>query len=157
MRAAFGVVLLLLLGLQSVPRVARPPALPPGPPNPELGSAAPDGYAPSPQWPGQTRAPQPSARSTYAVETVAEGLNGAFGFHFLPGGRLIVSERPGRIKIVGADGKISEPIEGMPASLWARGQGLFEVLPDRDFATNRTLFLSYTVLPDGTKLESLPR
>lgn len=143
--------------LQSVPPAPRPPALPPGPPNPELGSAAPDGYAPAPQWPGQTRAPEPAASSSYAVETLAEGLSGAFAFHFLPGGRLIVSERPGRIRIVGTDGRISEPIEGLPSNLWAHGQGLFEVLPDREFARNRTLYLSYTVLPDGADPKALPR
>jgi glucose/arabinose dehydrogenase len=146
-----------IAAMQAIPSAPRPPAPLPGPPNPELGTAAPDGYAPAPQWPGQTRAPQPGTRSNYSVETVTDGLNGAFAFHFLPDGRLIVSERPGRIKIVSGDGRISGPIEGMPANLWARGQGLFEVLPDRDFASNRTLFLSYTVLPDGTKLESLPR
>jgi glucose/arabinose dehydrogenase len=143
--------------LQTVPPVPRPPALPPGPPNPELGSTAPDGYAPTPQWPGQTRAPEPATRSAYTVDTVADGLNGAFAFHFLPGGRLIVSERAGRIRIVGTDGRISEPLEGLPSNLWAHGQGLFEVLPDRAFASNRTLYLSYTVLPDGADPKALPR
>ena len=157
MRAASTLFAAILLAVQTVPPVPRPAALPPGPPNPELGSAAPDGYTPAPQWPGQTRAPQPPTRSTYNVETVAEGLNGAFAFHFLPDGRLIVSERAGRIKIVSADGKVSDPVEGMPANLWAHGQGLYEVLPDRGFARNRTLFLSYTVLPDGTKPDALPR
>ena len=142
---------------QGVAPVARPAALPPGPPPPELGSTAPDGYQPAPQWPGQTRAPQPATRSTFTVETVAEGLNGAFSFHFLPDGRLIVSERQGRIKIVGKDGKISDPLEGLPSNLWAHGQGLFEVLPDRAFAANRTLYLSYTVLPDGANTRALPR
>lgn len=151
------VVAIAMFVAQSVPPVPRPPAPAPGPPNPELGSAAPDGYAPAPQWPGQTRAPQPAARSTFTVETVAEGLSGAFGFHFLPDGRLIVSERPGRIKIVARDGRISEPIEGLPSNLWAHGQGLFEVLPDRAFATTRTLYLSYTVLPDGANPQALPR
>ncbi len=70
-------------------------------------------------------------------------------FHFLPDGRIIVGERPGRIKIVGRDGKVSEPIEGLPSNLWARGQGLFEVRPDRAFATNRTIYLTYTVLPEA--------
>jgi glucose/arabinose dehydrogenase len=157
MRAASALFATVLLAVQSVPPVPRPPALPPGPPNPELGSAAPDGYTPAPEWPGQTRAPQPPTPSTFRVETVAEGLSGAFAFHFLPDGRSIVSERPGRIKIVSADGRVSDPLEGMPSNLWARGQGLFEVLPDRGFANNRTLFLSYTVLPDGATPDALPR
>jgi glucose/arabinose dehydrogenase len=90
------------------------------------------------------------------VETVAEGLAGAFSFNFLPDGRMLVAERAGRLRLVGKDGKISE-IEGLPSNLWARGQGLFEARPDRAFASNRTLYLTYTVLPDGTNTAALPR
>jgi glucose/arabinose dehydrogenase len=138
--------------------IPRPPAQPPGPPRPEDGSAAPDGYAPIPEWLGQTRAPRPSKTAAYDVETVAEGFAGAFSFSFLPDGRIIVGERPGRIKLVGTDGTVSGPLEGMPADMWARGsQGLFEVRPDRAFATNRTLYLTYTMLPEGTNTAALPR
>jgi len=145
------------LGAQKVHPVPRPPAQT-GPPKPEDGSAAPDGYAPTPQWKTQTRAPRPEKTAAYAVETVTDGLSGAFCFSFLPDGRIIVGERAGRIKIVGRDGKLSEPIAGLPVDLWARGgQGLFEVRPDIAFATNRTLYLSYTVLPDHANEEALPR
>src|SRR5262245_34789798 len=138
--------------------IPRPPAQAPGPPRPEDGSAAPDGYAPIPEWLGQTRAPRPARTAAYQVETVADGLAGAFCFSFLPDGRLIVGERPGRIKIVGKDGKVSAPLEGMPSNLFARGgQGLFEVRPDRAFATSRTIYLTYTVLPEGSNPASLPR
>ena len=137
--------------------IPRPPAPPPGPARPEDGSAAPDGYAPIPQWLGQTRAPHPSTVVPFDVETAAEGLSGAFCFHFLPDGRMIVGERPGRIRIVAANGTVSEPLGGMPADLWAKGQGLFEVLPDRAFASNRRIFLTYTVLPEGSNQAALPR
>ena len=147
----------LALATQTATAIPRPPAQPPGPPRPEDGSAAPDGYAPIPMWLGQTRAPHPSKTAAYEVETVAEGLSGAFCFDFLPDGRMIVGERPGRIRIVAKDGKLSEPLGGMPADLWAHGQGLFEVRPDRAFATNRRLFLTYTVLPDGSNQAALPR
>ena len=141
-------------GMQGVPAVARPPVHTPGP---EDGSTAPDGYAPSPQWPGQTRAPLAQATAAFDVETFAEGLSGTFCFSFLPDGRIVVGERAGRIKIVGKDGRVSEPLEGLPSNLWARGQGLFEVRPDRDFASTRTIYLSYTVLPDGANRDALPR
>jgi len=135
----------------------RPPAQAPGQ-QPAGESAAPDGYAPIPQWLGQTRAPAPARTETFTVETFAEGLTGAFSFHFLPDGRIILSERgAGRIRIVSKDGRLSEPLEGMPANLWTRGQGLWEVQPDRNFAANRTLYLSYTVLPDGMNQAALPR
>ena len=137
--------------------IPRPPAPAPGPPKPEDGSAAPDGYAPIPQWLGQTRAPHPATSAAYQIETVAEGLSGAFCFNFLPDGRMIVGERAGRIKIVAKDGTVSAPLNGMPANLWAHGQGLFEVRPDRAFASNRTLYLTYTVLPDGSNQDALPR
>lgn len=140
----------------SVSRIPRPPAQT-GPPKPEDGSAAPDGYAPIPEWLGQTRAPRPATTAAYTIEPVAEGLAGAFCFDFLPGGRIIVGERAGRIRIVGKNGTVSEPLEGMPANLWARGQGLFEVRPDRAFAANRTIYLTYTVLPDDADQAALPR
>jgi len=135
--------------------IPRPPAqVPNAPPD---GSIAPDGYAPIPAWLGQTRAPRPARSEAYAVETVASGLAGAFSFHFLPDGRIIVSERPGRIRIVGKEGKPSEPLAGLPA-IWGRGpQGLFEVLPDRDFARNRVVYFSYTALPEGTDAANPPR
>jgi glucose/arabinose dehydrogenase len=164
MRTSLSVgVVALVLGvtgaLAQAPRVIppRPPAQPPGPPKAEDGTTAPDGYAPIPEWLGQTRAPRPATRSAYKIETVAEGFAGAFCFDFLPDGRMIVGERPGRIKIVGKDGKVSEPVEGLPSDFWARGQGLFEVRPDRAFAANRTIYLAYTVLPEGANQAALPR
>jgi glucose/arabinose dehydrogenase len=147
----------LALASQTPPTIPRPPAQAPGPPKPEDGSAAPDGYAPIPMWLGQTRAPQPTKTAAYQVETLAEGLSGAFCFAFLPDGRIIAGERPGRIRIVAKDGKVSEPLGGMPADLWAHGQGLFEVRPDRAFAANRRIFLTYTVLPEGANQAALPR
>ena len=139
--------------IQSIHSAPRPPAQTGTPPG---ESATPDGYAPIPAWLGQTRAARPAKTAEYSVETVAEGLNGAFSFNFLPDGRMIVAERPGHIRLVGKDGKVSE-VEGLPSNLWARGQGLFEVRPDHAFATNRTLYPTYTVLPDGANQAALPR
>jgi glucose/arabinose dehydrogenase len=138
---------------QGIKAAPRPPAQT-GTPAGE--SATPDGYAPIPAWLGQTRAPRPAKTAAYSVETVAEGLTGAFSFNFLPDGRMIAAERPGHIRLIGKDGKVSE-VGGLPTNLFARGQGLFEVRPDRAFATNRTVYLTYTVLPDGANPDSLPR
>jgi len=146
----------------AVKPVPRPPAPTPGAPTD--ASAAPDGYAPTPQWLGQTRAPYPATKVAYEVATLAEGLQGAFSFAFLPNGSMIAAERAGRLRVLDANIKpggkagviignvvgLSPPLEGLPANLFARGgQGLFEVRPDRAFAQNRTLYLTYTVLPDG--------
>ena len=126
--------------------VPRPPAAPPGVPPGE--SAAPDGYQPIPQWLGQTRASVPARTETFTVETVASGLTGA-QFRFLPDGRIIVAEQDGRIRLVGKDGGLSEPLAGMPSSMYPRGRRLYDVQPDRNFATNRVVYISFAVLPDG--------
>src|SRR6476620_7123517 len=96
-------------------KIPRPPVMKITPP---AGSAAPDGYAPIPEWLGQTRAPRQAKTAEYTVETIAAGFTGAFCFAFLPDGRFIVGERPGHIKIVGKDGKPSE-VAGLPANLYA--------------------------------------
>ncbi len=131
------------------PRVIpRPPLQNPQAPASEVGSASPDGYAPIPQWAGQTRAPVPARTAAYEVQTVASGLMGGFAFHFLPDGRILLSERPGRMRIVEKDGRVSAPISGLPP-LGSGGRNLFEVLPDRDFAKNRVIYFSYTAVPDS--------
>ena len=141
--AAGGITLVVgmaVLAAQTTRVVPRPPALPPGQ-QPPGESAAPDGYAPIPQWLGQTRAPVPAKTASFDVQTVAEGLNG-LTFQFLPDGRIVVGERTGRIRIVGKDGKVSEPLEGMPANMVkSGGQILYDVQLDRRFASNRTIYL----------------
>ena len=137
-------------------KVPRPPAQGRGQ-QPAGESAAPEGYAPIPQWVGQTRAPVAQKTAAFDAQTFADGLNGGFSIHFLPDGRIILGERPGRIKIVGKDGRIGEPIGGLPELAAGGPQGLFDVLPDRNFASNRTLYLTYTALPEGADRSNLPR
>ena len=55
-----------------------------------------------PALPGQTRAPLKTAGVKFAVQTLAEGLDHPWGLDFLPGGQMLVTERPGRLRIVGA-------------------------------------------------------
>jgi glucose/arabinose dehydrogenase len=129
--------------------VPRPPALPQGQ-QPPGESAAPDGYQPLPQWLGQTRAPAPVKTETFTVETFAEGVNfNGAAFQFLPDGRILLAEKNGRIRFVGRDGKIGEPLAGMPSDMYTMGQSLFNVYPDKGFATNRTIYCTYAVLPAG--------
>jgi glucose/arabinose dehydrogenase len=137
------------LGLraQTARPVPRPPAQAQGA-QPPGESATPDGYQPIPQWLGQTHAPVPAKTALYDVQTVVEGVNGAW-FQFLPDGRILVAEKNGRIRIVSKDGKLSEPLGGMPPNMYAAGQSLYSVQPDNHFATNRTIYLAYAVLPAG--------
>lgn len=136
--------------------VPRPLARDPQAPE---GSADPDGHAPIPEWLGQTRAPRPERTADYDVETVVTGVTGGFSFHFLPDGRIILSERQtGAIRIAGAEGRLGDPIEGLPPVLAGGGpQGMFEVTPDRDFATNRRLYFCYAAAQEGQPAEPARR
>jgi len=78
------------------------------------------------------------------VETVASGLENPWGLEFLPDGRMLVTERPGRLRVVSPDGRVSPPLSGLPR-IQARGQGgLLDVAVDPGFAENRTLYLTFS-------------
>jgi glucose/arabinose dehydrogenase len=82
------------------------------------------------------------------VVTVAGGLEHPWGLAFLPDGRMLVTERPGRLRIIGAEGTLSQPVEGVPA-VYETGQGgLLDVALDPKFTDNRLIYLSYSE-PDG--------
>jgi aldose sugar dehydrogenase len=77
------------------------------------------------------------------VETVARNLQNPWGLAFLPDNRMLVTERSGRLRIVDAGGKLSEPIKGLP-NISVRGQGgLLDVALDPNFAQNRLVYLSF--------------
>ncbi len=81
------------------------------------------------------------------VEKLAEGLEHPWAVEVLPDGAYIVTERPGRLRIV-RDGKVSDPIEGVP-EVSARGQGgLMDVALSPDFATSRKLYLTAAIASD---------
>jgi aldose sugar dehydrogenase len=83
------------------------------------------------------------------VETVAKGLVHPWGLAFLPDGRMLVTERPGRLRIVARDGTISPPLSGIP-EVFAAGQGgLLDVALDPSFATNRLVYLTYAEPGEG--------
>ncbi len=91
----------------------------------------------------QTRAPLPTTTQAYKVKTFARGLEYPWGLAFLPDGRLLATERPGRMRLIGKDGRLSPPIGGVPA-VQVRGQGgLLDVALDPDFAASRLVYISY--------------
>ena len=96
------------------------------------------------------RSPTPaSTAGVVRAETVAEGLNHPWALAFLPDGRILVTERPGRLRIVGANGALSEPLGGVP-EVAASGQGgLLDVAVDPAFAQNQLVYLSYAEPGDG--------
>jgi glucose/arabinose dehydrogenase len=93
----------------------------------------------------------PSGETKVAVTTVARGLEHPWSLAFLPDGRMLVTERPGRLRIVAPDGALSEPLAGVPA-VYAEGQGgLLDVILDPAFEKNATIYLSYAEPgPGGT-------
>ena len=83
------------------------------------------------------------------VETIAGGLNHPWGMAFLPDGRILVTERPGRMRIATRDGQLSPPLGGVP-DVWASGQGgLLDVATDTSFAENRTIYFCYAERTSG--------
>ena len=95
----------------------------------------------------QAQAPRsptpPPVNAAIHVETVARGLEHPWGLAFLPGGRMLVTERPGRLRIAEQNGQLSPPLAGVP-QVQAGGQGgLLDVALDPRFADNRLVYLSY--------------
>jgi aldose sugar dehydrogenase len=105
--------------------------------------------AQSPQGPAQ-RSPTPDAISgNVRVETVAKGLEHPWALAFIPDGRILVTERAGRLRIVDRDGKLSPPLSGVPR-VFASGQGgLLDVATDPKFSSNRLVYLSYAEPGEG--------
>jgi glucose/arabinose dehydrogenase len=90
-----------------------------------------------------TNAPTPAEPSRIKVESIANGLEHPWGLQFLPDGRMLVTERPGRLRIVGKDGKLSKPIVGVPEVAAVGQGGLLDVLLAPDFDKTGTIYFSY--------------
>ena len=98
-----------------------------------------------------------SSAGDLKVETVAEGLLHPWALAFLPDGRMLVTERPGRMRVATPDGKLSAPLQGVP-KVAASGQGgLHDVVPDRNFARNKTIYFCFAEPADGGARTSMAR
>lgn len=134
-RGKAAVVLTLFLGVSMI-ACAQTPASP----APKATQAAESFRSPTPQ----------STALVNNVTTYARGLDHPWGMAFLPDGRLLVTERPGRLRIVAKNGAVSGPLAGVPSNIFARGQGgLLDVALDPDFAKNRTIYLSYSEVDEN--------
>jgi glucose/arabinose dehydrogenase len=109
----------------------------------------PVGQGAHPAFAGQTRAPAVATKAAYTVERVAGGLSHPWSLAFLPDGRMLVTERPGRLRILGRDGAKSEPVQGLPP-VDARSQGgLLDVVLAPDFARSGMIYWSYAEPREG--------
>jgi glucose/arabinose dehydrogenase len=146
------------------PPVATPPALSPvqqqvpGPPPPPRYTPPAPGQPAEIQPPGakdqvpafreQTRAPYTPSGVALTVETVAMGLEYPWGMAFLPDGRILVTERNGRMRIVSGS-QVSPPIDGLPPVHVQEISGLADVAIDPRFATNRLIYWTFVEKREG--------
>lgn len=99
----------------------------------------------------------PSQAGPISVVTVATGLEHPWGLAFLPDGRMLVSERPGRLRLVDASGKLSKPIAGVP-KVYDEGEGgLLGVALDPDFTANQLIYFAFAEPGDGGAATSVAR
>ncbi len=101
------------------------------------------------QGPGQRSPTPPFTAGVVRAETVARGLEHPWGLAFLPDGRMLVTERPGRLRIVAPSGEVSPPVSGVPAVAASGQGGLLDVALDPGFASNGLVYLSYAEPGDG--------
>jgi aldose sugar dehydrogenase len=103
-----------------------------------------------------------SERADFRVETVAAGLDHPWALAFFPDGRMLLTERPGRLRILEKDGKLSPPVDGLPPIAVVGEGGLLDIVLAPDFKESRTVYFSFVeprgspgaVNPNGTALAS---
>ena len=111
-----------------------------------------------PAFPGQTRAPEAVSKVAFRVLPVATGLDTPWGLAFLPDGQMLVTERPGALRIVRASGRLSPPVTGLPPLLHNSQGGLLDVALDPAFSKNRLIYWSFSQAnPDGTSHTAVAR
>ena len=115
----------------------------------DFNAAAPNSPEQRPAFAGQTRAPVLADAVMLDTTEIVRGLEHPWGMARLPDGAWLVTERPGRLRMVGADGALSDPIGGLPA-IDAGGQGgLLDVIVGPGFASDRRLWISYAAPAPG--------
>ena len=103
-----------------------------------------NGFNQLPAFPGQTRTCAVKSNVAHEVVVLATGLEHPWSVEPLPSGELLVTERPGRMRIVSATGQLGEPLEGLPP-VDARGQGgLLDAALSPGFAKDRTIYWSFS-------------
>jgi aldose sugar dehydrogenase len=110
-----------------------------------------------PAFPGQTRACAITSNVAFEVIVLARGIEEPWAVEPLPGGDLLVTEKPGRLRIISAAGEVGQPIAGVPA-VDARGQGgLLDVALSPAFDSDRMIYWSYTEPRQGGNGTSVAR
>lgn len=122
-----------------------------------LETRDPNASSQRPTFAGQTRACGVTSNVAFEVVVLADDLEHPWAVEPLPGGDLLVTERPGRMRVISAAGNVGEPIAGLP-KVDARGQGgLLDVALGPSFATDRTIYWSFSEPRRGGNATSVAR
>ena len=94
-----------------------------------------------------------SALHDYRVVTVVDGLVQPWSIAFLPDGDVLITERPGRLRVMRQGNLLPQPVEGVPKVFHSSQGGLLEVMPHPNFTSNRVIYLSFSK-PGATESEA---
>jgi glucose/arabinose dehydrogenase len=124
---------------------------------PPLETREPMASGQRPAFPGQTRACGVKSNVAFQVVVLTKELEHPWAVEPLPDGNVLVTEKQGQMRVVSADGKVSQPLAGVP-KVDARGQGgLLDVALSPEFDSDRTIFWSYSEPRDGGNATSVAR
>ena len=126
----------------------RPPDAEPVPGKP-LETRDPVGKDQKPAFAGQTRAPAIVTRTKVDAAVVAHGLDHPWALAFRPNGHMLITEKPGKMRIVTAKGEVGAPIANVPAVLYKSDGGLLDLVIDPHFAKNRQVYFAYAEPREG--------
>jgi glucose/arabinose dehydrogenase len=137
-------------GTATAAATPAPPAPAPLPANcTPLETRAPNATGQTPAFPGQTRICGVSSSVAFDVVELTKALDHPWAVEPLPDGGLLVTERPGRLRIISATGQVGEPITGLPPVAAAGQGGLLDVALGPTFAQDRTIFWTFSEPRDG--------
>jgi glucose/arabinose dehydrogenase len=96
-----------------------------------------------PAFAGQTRAPFHKSNTAYNVTLITDKLKLPWSMQFLPDGRMLVTEKVGTMRLVDPDGRVSDPLSGVPAVSYSGDAGLLDVQLDPSFPQNHIIYFNY--------------
>jgi glucose/arabinose dehydrogenase len=111
-------------------------------------------YEGKPAFAGQTRAPLAKKSARFEITDFVVGLNRPWAMAHMPNGNMLVTEVPGRIRVVSPDGSVSDPVAGVPAVRAWGSRGLNDILLDPDFENNRMIYFTYLGAPEGYETDN---
>ena len=98
-----------------------------------------------------------SDEHAFDLVEVAKGLRNPWSLAWLPDGRMLVTEKVGKMRLIGRDGKVSAPIAGVPKVAYGGQGGLLDVVVDPEFKSNSTIFFSFSEAGNGGRGTAVAR